>query len=115
MLRKYENLVEQLRSATMNNNLPWLKTSRPNEYEAAIGDNSVSLKYHPKGSGMENSEEFVSLILWDRFGDKADELKLVNSSSDYLSLYSLYESVRASSTRSEITLDEILADISKIS
>lgn len=114
MLKKYENLVAQLSSATMNNNLPWLKTSRPNEYEAAIGDNSVSLKYHPKGSGDQDSEEYVSLILWDKFGDKADELRLAGSSSDFISLYSLYERVRASNNRSEMTLDEILTDISKI-
>lgn len=115
MLKKYENLVAQLSSATMNNNLPWLKTSRPNEYEAAIGDNSVSLKYHPKGSDEQDSEEYLSLILWDKFGDKVDELKLPDSNSDFISLYSLYEHVRSSNNRSEMTLDEILTDISKIS
>lgn len=114
MLKKYENLVAQLSSATMNNNLPWLKTSRPNEYEAAIGDNSVSLKFHPKGNDEQDSEEYVSLILWDRFGDKADELRLVGTSSDFISLYSLYERVKSSNNRSEMTLDEILTDISKI-
>lgn len=115
MLGKYENLVAQLSSATMNNNLPWLKTSRLNEYEAAIGDNSVSLRYYPKENDKQDSEEYVSLILWDRFGDKADELKLAGSNSDFITLYSLYERVRSSNNRSEMTLDEILTDISKIS
>lgn len=115
MLKKYEDLVKQLISATKNSNLPWLKTSRSNEYEAAIGDNSVSLRYHPKEREEKDSEEYLSLILWDRFGDKADELKLASSSSDFITLYSLYERVRSSNNRSEMTLDEMLIDISKIS
>lgn len=114
MLHKYERLVVQLQNATVNKSLPWCRTSRANEFEAAIGDNSVSIMYHPKGSGGQNSEEYVSLFLWNRFGEVVDELRVVNSNNDYISLYSLFENVRSSSVRAEGTLDEILIDISKI-
>ncbi len=114
MLNKYERLVSQLRDATLNKTLPWCRTRRSNELEAAIGDNSVSIMFHPKGRDNQDDKEYVSLFLWNRFGEVVDELKCISSSSDYITLYSLFESVKSSSVRSEETLDELLEDISKI-
>ena len=114
MLNKYERLVSQLRDATLNKTLPWCRTSRSNEFEAAIGDNSVSIMLHPKDRDDQDDKEYVSLFLWNRFGEVVDELRGISSSNDYMSLISLFESVKSSSARSEETLDELLEDISKI-
>lgn len=113
MLKKYENFVGKLIDATSKQILPWNKTSRENEYEAVIGNNTVSIKYHPK-TGKDQEGEYVSFILWDRFGDIVSELRACPPSSDYTTLYSLYNSAWIVSSRAEGTLDELIADISKI-
>ena len=42
MIEKYKRLVQKLQEATDNRKLAWEKTSRENEYQAVVGDNSVS-------------------------------------------------------------------------
>lgn len=39
--RKDKRLVQKLQEATDNRKLAWEKTSRDNEYQAVVGDNSV--------------------------------------------------------------------------
>lgn len=41
MIEKYKRLVQKLQEATDNSKLAWEKTSRENEYQAVVGDNSV--------------------------------------------------------------------------
>ena len=114
MLKKYESIVEKLKDATSKQILPWNKTNRENEYEAVIGDNSVSISHH-YNKGKEQNGEYVSLILWDRFGEVVSELRAIPSGFDYIDLYDLFLAAKGASDRAEDTLDELIADISKIS
>lgn len=111
MLDKYKHLVAQLQNATSRKILPWNRTSREDEYEAAIGDNSVSIKHHHKNG---NDEEYFSLFIWNKNGDIVDELRATSPSDDYFALSSLHQSATSAALRAEFTLDEILSDISKI-
>lgn len=113
MLKKYESFVGKIKDATSKQILPWNKTSRENEYEAVIGNNSVSIQYHQnEGNGQEG--EYVSFLLWDRFGDIVSEQRGYSPSEDYITLYSLYMAAKEACDRAEETLDELMADISKM-
>lgn len=114
MLDKYTRLVAKLLNATSQKTLPWNKTSRENEFEAAVGDNSVSIKRHYKVGNPSGDKDYISLFIWNRFGDIVDELRAFSPSEDFNSLVSLFEAARLAAIRAENTLDEILADISKI-
>lgn len=114
MLDKYKRLVAQLQNATSRKILPWNRTSRDDEYEAAIGDNSVSVKYHHKDSTIQGDQDYISLFIWNRNGDIVDELRATSPGDDYFTLSSLHHAATSASTRAEFTLDEILSDISRI-
>lgn len=114
MLDKYKTLVAKLLNATSQKILPWNKTSRENEYEAAVGDNSVSIKRHYKVGNIPDDKEYISLFVWNRFGDIVDELRAYSSSEDFNNLAPLFEVAEHAAIRAEDTLDEILADISRI-
>lgn len=111
MLDKYKRLVAQLQNATSRKILPWNRTSREDEYEAAIGDNSVSIKHHHK-NGIE--ADYISLFIWNKNGDIVDELRATEPSDDYSVLLLLHQTAISAALRAEFTLDEILSDISKI-
>jgi hypothetical protein len=114
MLDKYKNLVTKLLNATSQKALPWNKTSRENEYEAAVGDNSVSIKRHFKVDNIPDDKEFISLFVWNRFGDVVDEVRAYSYSEDFINLASLFDAAESAAIRAEDILDEILADISRI-
>ena len=94
--------------------ISWEKTSGQNEYQAVIGKNSVSVKYHPATDFpimSEDGKDYVSLLIWNSEGENIDELKADSSSFDYSTLYNLYENARRACMKVEETLDEMMADL----
>ncbi len=116
MIRKYQDFVEKLQSSTNERKITWEKASGQNEYQVAIGANSVSIKYHPASDfpiAGDDNIEYVSLLIWNSQGENIDEVRANAGSFDYSSLHGLYESARRASMKVEETLDEMLASLEK--
>ena len=114
MIKKYQELVEKLNNSTVGRKITWEKASGQNEYQAMIGNNSVSMKYHPALDftvlGNEN-KEYVSLLLWNSKGDNIDEVRAERGQYDFQPLYQLFESARRASMKVDETLDEMMASL----
>ena len=111
MIRKYEEFVKKLQTSTDARKITWEETSGGNEYQAAIGNNSVSLKYQsPQDFAItkDDKEGYVSLFLRNSKGDIIDDVKATAGSLDYSKLYNLYGSARRASLKVEETLDEMM-------
>ena len=114
MIKKYEEFVKKLQASTSERKISWEKTSGQNEYQAVIGKNSVSVKYHPATDFpimSEDGKDYVSLLIWNSKGENIDEIKVPSSSFDYSTLYNLYEKARRACMKVEETLDEMMADL----
>ena len=114
MIKKYQEFVYKLQSSTDNRKILWEKTSGQNEYQAAIGNNSVSIKYHPASDfpiAGDDTVEYVSLFLRNNRGDVIDELRVTTEQFDYATLHGLYESARRACMKVEETLDEMMAEL----
>ncbi len=116
MIKKYEEFVSKLQTATDKRTIAWEKASGNDEYQAMIGNNSVSIKYHPAADFPvlnSDTENYVSLILRNSNGDKIDEVRIDAKDFDYHALHVLYESARRACNKVEETLDEILSVLEK--
>lgn len=112
MIEKYKRLVQKLQEATDNRKLAWEKTSRENEYQAVVGDNSVSIKYHERNElDLFDKTSYVSLFLWNNVGVNIDEIKADTLNIDFSALHTLYESARRASMKVEETIDELLSQL----
>lgn len=114
MIKKYEEFVQKLQASTDERKISWEKASGQNEYQAAIGNNSVSLKYHSASDFPivgEDGKEYVSLLVWNSKGDNIDEVRVYSGMYDYGNLHKLYESARRASQKVEETLDEMMAQL----
>ena len=112
MIQKYKQLVEKLQQATDKRAISWEKTSRANEYQTMIGNNSISVQYYEKADfviDLENKTH-VSLLLW-KDGTNIDEVRADMGETDYITLQKLYDSARRSCMRVDETLDDILSQL----
>ena len=111
MIKKYEEFVSKLQTATDKRTIAWEKASGNDEYQAMIGKNSVSIKYYPAMdlflTGGE-SNPYVSLQIQNMYGEKIDDVSAKNTDLDYSVLHKLYESARRSCNKVEEALDEMM-------
>ena len=113
MITRYQSLVNKLQASTKERKITWVKGSAKNEYKAAIGKNSVSIKYNPltKESIIEEEAKgYVTMAIWNSKGVMIDVMK---EGVDYyaFSLYSLYNSARRAYLKVEETVDEMIAEL----
>lgn len=112
MIKKYEEFVNKLQTATDKRTITWEKASVNDEYQAMIGNNSVSIKYQP---AMDlfitggKSKPNVSLQIHNKDGERIDDISAENDDLGYPALRKLYESARRACNKVEETIDEMLA------
>lgn len=116
MIKKYDELVSKLQSATIARKISWGKTSGHNEYQTAIGTNSVSIRFHPAidfGVVPDDTRTYVTMLIYNDKGENIDVITAEKGDYDYGSLFELYECVRRASLKVDETLDEMLAVLNK--
>lgn len=113
MISKYHRLVNKLQVSTKERRITWVEGRVSNEYKAAIGKNSVSIKYNPlteESMIEEEAKGYVILAIWNSKGEIIDVMKEGVDFYAY-SLYSLYKSARRSCLKVEETVDEMIAEL----
>lgn len=115
MIKKYQDLVAKLQQATTDRKISWEPTSKGDEFKVNFGNSAVSVsKYEklPNGifGGNLTVELFSKLTLWDKDGNKIDEIIVPQNEliSDYTVISNLYDTVRRSYYHVDEAIDDIL-------
>lgn len=115
MIDKYKQIVNLLQKLTLDGSQSWEKTSG-NEYKTNIGNNYISIRYHEASNFVITANSTpdstsINLLLWNGDGEIIDELNAEKGTSDFHSLFGLYEEARRSYGKVYDRLDEIIVDL----
>ena len=115
MIEKYKQIVNLLLQLTSDRRQSWEKTSG-NEYKTNIGKNYISIRYHEASnfaiiSNSKSDSTSIDLLLWNEAGEVIDEINAEKGTSDFSSLFVLYEEARRSYGQVYDRLDEIIVDL----